>query len=102
MIRIVALNEECNEEPEGQIVVTKEAQVRFFLFVYYFKLYMVIIVKQPLLLQEAIAEAEYLKAINLKWNGDVKSALSLLNQLLETQVLNEVCITFIFYILVTI
>uniref|UniRef100_A0A0A1X5G6 Calcineurin-binding protein cabin-1 n=1 Tax=Zeugodacus cucurbitae TaxID=28588 RepID=A0A0A1X5G6_ZEUCU len=64
MIRIVALNEECNEEPEDQIVVTKEAQ-------------------------EAIAEAEYLKAINLKWKGDVKSALSLLNQLLETQVLNE-------------
>ncbi|CAD6997869.1 unnamed protein product [Ceratitis capitata] len=64
MIRIVALNEECNEEPEDQIVVTKEAQ-------------------------EAIAEAEYLKAINLKWKGDVKSALSLLSQLLETQVLNE-------------
>ncbi|XP_014102649.2 calcineurin-binding protein cabin-1 [Bactrocera oleae] len=64
MIRIVALNEECNEEPEDQIVITKEAQ-------------------------EAIAEAEYLKAINLKWKGDVKSALSLLSQLLETQVLNE-------------
>ncbi|XP_053960915.1 calcineurin-binding protein cabin-1-like isoform X1 [Anastrepha ludens] len=64
MMRIVALNEEFNEEPEDKIVVTKEAQ-------------------------EAIAEAEYLKAINLKWKGDVKSALSLLNQLLETQVLNE-------------
>ncbi|XP_017475237.1 PREDICTED: calcineurin-binding protein cabin-1-like isoform X1 [Rhagoletis zephyria] len=64
MMRIVALNEECSDEPEDQIVVTREAQ-------------------------EAIAEAEYIKAINLKFKGDVKSALSLLSQLLETQVLNE-------------
>ncbi|XP_073826591.1 calcineurin-binding protein cabin-1-like [Musca autumnalis] len=66
MIKIVALNddEEVGDSEQEEIVATKEAQ-------------------------EAIAESEYVRAIKLKAEGNTEAALSLLNELLETQVLNE-------------
>ncbi|XP_061392801.1 calcineurin-binding protein cabin-1-like [Musca vetustissima] len=66
MIKIVALNddEEVGDSEQDEFVATKEAQ-------------------------EAIAESEYVRAIKLKAEGNTEAALSLLNELLDTQVINE-------------
>lgn len=66
MIRIVALNDEeqVDTSEQEEVVATKEAQ-------------------------EAIAESEYIRAIKLKAEGQSELALSILEQLLETQVINE-------------
>lgn len=67
MIKIVALNEsESEDEAADEIVVTDEAQ-------------------------ETIAETEYMRALQYKSAGKPDLALSLMLELLETRVLNEVC-----------
>ncbi|XP_037928084.1 calcineurin-binding protein cabin-1-like [Teleopsis dalmanni] len=62
MLRILALNEDVSEDSETETTV--EAQ-------------------------ESIAEAEYIRALKLKSNGKIDVALTLLNGLLETKVLND-------------
>ncbi|XP_055840261.1 calcineurin-binding protein cabin-1-like isoform X2 [Episyrphus balteatus] len=67
MMKIVALNEsESEDEAADETIVTDEAQ-------------------------ETIAETEYMRALKYKGAGKPDLALSLMLELLETRVLNEVC-----------
>ncbi|XP_055915859.1 calcineurin-binding protein cabin-1-like [Eupeodes corollae] len=67
MMKIVALNEsESEDEAPDETIVTDEAQ-------------------------ETIAETEYMRALKYKGAGKPDLALSLMLELLETRVLNEVC-----------
>lgn len=62
MIKIVALNEDTEDDKPD--IVTQEAQ-------------------------ESLAESEFIRALKLKSHGEIDLCLNLLQELLETQVLNE-------------
>lgn len=84
MIKIVALNNDGPEEvSEEEVELTKEAQVYSLTF-----LSSLCILNEYS--QETVAEAEYVRAIKLNSKGKIDLCLQLLEDLLKTQVLNEV------------
>ena len=95
MIRITALTEDsCNSSSEeDEPKITKEAEV-----------YNLETLSKTLLLfynffiQETIAVSEYMRALKLKNENRDEDAVTLFQELLETQVLFEVSLTILFSI----
>lgn len=93
MNRISALNgdSDSGSSDDDETHVTQEAQVSFVILIATWTFYQTHITHMILRpSQETIAFSEYMRALQLKAAGNLQMAESLLGELLETKVLNEV------------